>query len=64
MIQFDMVDFCKKIYNTTYKETLCVKVNANCRVRRIYFSDRLYGEEELKYEFRFFLPIQVRNSSY
>jgi hypothetical protein len=26
--------------------------------RRIYFSDRLYSEEELPAEFKLFLPIQ------
>lgn len=32
---------------TNYVETLRVQVHANCRIRRIYFSDRLYSEEEL-----------------
>ena len=59
MIQFDLADFCKKLYGTTYVETLHVKVNASCRIRRIYFSDRLYNEDELKDEFKFFIPIQV-----
>ena len=63
MIQFDLSDFCKKAYDTTYVKTLYVKVNANCRIRRIYFSNRLYNEDELKFELRFFLPIQVTNSS-
>ena len=43
---------------TNYIETLRVQVHANCRVRRIYFSDRLYSEEELPPEFKLFLPIQ------
>ena len=44
---------------TNYIETLRVQVHANCRIRRIYFSDRLYSEEELPPEFKLFLPIQV-----
>jgi hypothetical protein len=28
------------------------------RSRRIYFSDRLYSEEELPPEFKLFLPVQ------
>ena len=32
----------------------------SCLLRRIYFSDRLYSEEELPPEFKLFLPIQVR----
>jgi hypothetical protein len=43
---------------TNYIETLHVQVHANCRIRRIYFSDRLYSEEELPPEFKLFLPIQ------
>ena len=36
----------------------------NCDVcaNRIYFSDRLYSEEELPPEFKLFLPIQVSYS--
>jgi hypothetical protein len=45
---------------TNYIETLRVQIHANCRIRRIYFSDRLYSEEELPPEFKLFLPIQVR----
>ena len=29
---------------TNYLETLRVQIHANCRIRRIYFSDRLYSE--------------------
>ncbi len=43
---------------TNYVETLRVQVHANCRIRRIYFSDRLYSEEELPPEFKLFLPVQ------
>ncbi len=42
---------------TNYIETLRVQVHANCRIRRIYFSDRLYSEEELPPEFKLFLPV-------
>ena len=35
-----------------------MQIHANCRIRRIYFSDRLYSEEELPPEFKLFLPIQ------
>lgn len=43
---------------TNYLETLRVQIHANCRIRRIYFSDRLYSEEELPPEFKLFLPLQ------
>jgi hypothetical protein len=47
---------------TNYVETLRVQLHANCRIRRIYFSDRLYTEEELPAEFKLFLPVQASAS--
>lgn len=58
-IQFNLLDFTRRAYGTNYIETLRVQIHANCRIRRIYFSDRLYSEEELPAEFKLFLPIQV-----
>ena len=57
-IQFNLSDFTRRAYGTNYIETLRVQIHANCRIRRIYFSDRLYTEEELPPEFKLFLPIQ------
>eukprot|EP00250_Pteridium_aquilinum_P020512 c24841_g1_i1 orf=363-635(+) len=57
-IQFNLSDFTRRAYGTNYVETLRVQVHANCRIRRIYFSDRLYSEEEVPPEFKLFLPIQ------
>lgn len=58
-IQFNLSDFTRRAYGTNYIETLRVQIHANCRIRRIYFSDRLYSEEELPTDFKLFLPIQV-----
>ena len=57
-IQFNLSDFTRRAYGTNYIETLRVQIHANCRIRRIYFSDRLYSEEELPQDFKLFLPIQ------
>jgi len=57
-IQFNLADFCRRAYGTNYIETLRVHVHANCRIRRIYFSDRLYSDEELPPEFKLYLPIK------
>ena len=35
-----------------------LKIHANCRIRRVYFSDRLYSEDELPAEFKLYLPVQ------
>ena len=58
-IQFNLSDFTRRAYGTNYIETLRVQLHANCRIRRIYFSDRLYSEEELPPEFKLFLPAKA-----
>lgn len=57
-IQFNLADFTRRAYGTNYVETLRVQIHANCRIRRVYFCDRLYAEDELPSEFKLFLPIQ------
>ncbi|TMS18076.1 Cilia- and flagella-associated protein 20 [Larimichthys crocea] len=47
-IQFNLSDFTRRAYGTNYIETLRVQIHANCRIRRVYFSDRLYSEDELQ----------------
>lgn len=59
-VQFNLADFVKRAYGTNYVETLRVQIHANCRLRRIYFSDRLYSEAELPPEFKLFMPIQQK----
>jgi hypothetical protein len=61
-IQFNLSDFTRRAYGTNYIETLRVQIHANCRIRRIYFSDRLYSEEELPPEFKLFLPMTQQNA--
>lgn len=62
-IQFNLSDFTRRAYGTNYIETLKVQIHANCRIRRIYFSDRLYSEDELPPEFKLFLPIQNKDDA-
>ena len=45
-----------------FQETLRVQIHANCRIRRVYFSDRLYSEEELPAEFKLYLPVQQKQA--
>ncbi|CAN4111363.1 unnamed protein product [Withania somnifera] len=61
-IQLNLSDLTRRAYGTNYVETLRVQVHANCRLRRIYFSDRLYSEEELPPEFKLYLPMQVKDT--
>jgi len=62
-IQFNLSDFTRRAYGTNYIETLRVQIHANCRIRRIYFSDRLYSEEELPQEFKLFLPVTQKGGA-
>jgi hypothetical protein len=55
-IQFNLADFTRRAYSTNYVETIRVSVYANCRIRRVYFSDRLYPEDELPPEYRLIPP--------
>ncbi|KAG6496292.1 hypothetical protein ZIOFF_044153 [Zingiber officinale] len=61
-IQLNLTDLTRRAYGTNYVETLRVQVHANCRLRRIYFSDRLYSEEELPPELKLYLPMQKHNT--
>uniref|UniRef100_A0A9J2PK18 CFA20 domain-containing protein n=2 Tax=Ascaris TaxID=6251 RepID=A0A9J2PK18_ASCLU len=61
-IQFNLADFTKRAYGTGYVETLRVQIHANCRIRRVYFADRLYAEDELPAEFKLYLPVRGNQS--
>ncbi|KAG0005088.1 hypothetical protein BGZ80_005509, partial [Entomortierella chlamydospora] len=56
-IQLNLADYTKRAYGTTYMETQRITVHANCRIRRIYFSDRLVQESDLPAEFKLYLPV-------
>ncbi|GAV04981.1 hypothetical protein RvY_15175 [Ramazzottius varieornatus] len=57
-VQFNLADFCKRAYGTNYVETVRITIHANCRLRRIYFADQLYSEEEVPHEFKLHLPVK------
>lgn len=42
----NLADFTRRAYGTNYMETVRITIHANCRLRNIYFSDRLYSDEE------------------
>lgn len=44
--------FTSRAYGTMYLETLKVTIHANCRLRRIYFSDKLYSDPDLPADYR------------
>uniref|UniRef100_H3D458 CFA20 domain-containing protein n=1 Tax=Tetraodon nigroviridis TaxID=99883 RepID=H3D458_TETNG len=40
------------LFETKYVETVKVKINANCQIRSVYFSDRVYSNDELPNEYK------------
>lgn len=49
----NLADFTRRAYGTNYMETVRITINANCRLRNIYFSDRLYSDDEKPAAFKF-----------
>lgn len=52
-IQLNLAEFTRKAYGTNYMETVRITIHANCRLRHVYFSDRLYSDEEKPVAFKF-----------
>lgn len=61
-IHFNLADFTRRAYGTSYMETVRLQIHANVRIRRIYFSDRLYQEDELPNEFRLIQQPKTKRS--
>ncbi|EDW76429.1 uncharacterized protein Dwil_GK14668 [Drosophila willistoni] len=51
-IQFNLADFTRRAYGSNYLEAVSLQVHANVRIRRIYFTDKLYTEAELPNDYR------------
>uniref|UniRef100_A0A2A4K6Q3 CFA20 domain-containing protein n=1 Tax=Heliothis virescens TaxID=7102 RepID=A0A2A4K6Q3_HELVI len=60
-IQFNLAEFTKRAYKVQFVEVLKVKINANIRLRRIYFADKLVPDEELPAEYKLFFPLQQKS---
>ncbi|RIA91808.1 Cilia/flagella-associated protein 20/WDR90/C3orf67 [Glomus cerebriforme] len=60
-IQFNLADFTRRAFSTNYVETLRVQIHANCRLRRVYFADRVYAEDELPPEMKLWLPEEKKD---
>ncbi|XP_015119840.1 cilia- and flagella-associated protein 20-like [Diachasma alloeum] len=55
-VQFNLAEFTRRAYGTNYVETTRMQIHANCRLRRVYFSDRLYTDDELPEEYKLQFP--------
>nr|XP_042912494.1 cilia- and flagella-associated protein 20-like [Parasteatoda tepidariorum] len=51
-IQINLATFTKQAYDSQFIEFVSIEIYANCRVRLIYFSDRIYSDEELPLSYK------------
>ncbi len=62
-IHLDLSDFTKKAFGTNYVETLRVQINANCRIRRIYFTDQPLNSKKIPPEYKAFVAVEEDGSN-
>ncbi|CAH1399912.1 unnamed protein product [Nezara viridula] len=55
-VQFNLAEFTRQAYGTSYVETMRLTIHANCRLRRVYFSERLFEDDELPQDFKLYRP--------
>ena len=55
-ITLNLKDLCTRVYASVYEETSRIFVHANCRIRRIFFSDQVVPENELPQELKLYTP--------
>ncbi|XP_011497100.1 PREDICTED: cilia- and flagella-associated protein 20-like [Ceratosolen solmsi marchali] len=53
---FDLDDLTRRAYKTNYVETTKLQIHANCRIRVIYFCDKIYDDTDIPQKFKMFLP--------
>ncbi|XP_004922399.1 uncharacterized protein LOC101735446 [Bombyx mori] len=56
-IQFNLAEFTRRAYNKQFVEVQKLKINANIRLRRIYFTERLVPEDQLPPEYKLYFPL-------
>ncbi|KRY77013.1 ADP-ribosylation factor 1-like 2 [Trichinella pseudospiralis] len=65
-LQINLADISRKLYSQPYRETRRIMIHPNCRIRRIFFADRIYAEEDLPREFRLIskrFPLSVNSET-
>ncbi|KAF8766947.1 cilia- and flagella-associated protein 20-like [Argiope bruennichi] len=61
-IQIDLFHFTRMAYGTDFVELQRLEIYANCRIRRIFISDRWYKEEELPKDYIMKKPTKLTRS--
>lgn len=57
-IFFNLSDFVKRAYSTNYKEAIRIKINANCRIKRVYFTDQQQNSRKIPPEYKAFICVE------
>ena len=61
-IHINFEEFVKKAFGTNYVETKRVKINANCRIRRIYFTQFPVNYKKIPPDYKVFAAIKEDNT--
>ena len=59
IVIIDLQTLCLRLFGTNLRHTNRVRIFANCRLRRVYFHDRIMQEHELPAAVRVFADITV-----
>ncbi|CAF0979533.1 unnamed protein product [Didymodactylos carnosus] len=51
-LSLNLDSFTKTVYGTDYIECTRLTIHANCRIRRVFFADREYKEDELPVDYQ------------
>jgi len=55
-IHLDLASFTKRAYGTNYSHTVQVQIHSNCRIRRVYFAEKILSDDELPAALKLFSP--------
>lgn len=62
-IQFNLAEFTRRAYKKQFVEVQKLKINANIRLRRIYFTERLIPEDQLPPEYKLYFPLASKGKA-
>lgn len=57
-VHINLEDFTKKAFGSKYVETKRVQVHANCRIRRIYFTEFPVNYKKIPPEYKVFAAVE------
>lgn len=52
----NLQEITKEAFSTNFVECMRIQIHPNCRIRNVFFSDKMFAEDELPKEFKLLLP--------